>query len=147
MDILSKMPERLAELMSERNLTPLTLGNKIGVTRNTITRYLQGVRLPSFQTFVKLIEVFNCSADFLIGLVDYPPENVTYRPVPPFSERFRAIMQEYGISQYALYHKTKLSYDDFNKWLKGTTSPYVDNLVKLATAFDCSVDYLIGRSI
>ena len=43
------------------------------------------------------------------------------------------------------FKKFSLSYDNFNKWLKGVTSPYMDNLLKLSQAFDCSVDYLIGR--
>ena len=92
-----------------------------------------------------MLDIFNCSADFLIGLIDFPPENVIYRPIPPFCERFRAIMKERRMSQYALHNKTMLSYDNFNQWLKGNTSPYVDNLIKLAEAFECSVDYLIGH--
>ncbi len=145
MEILSKLPERLKELMFENQITPLDLANKIGVNRTTITRYLAGIRLPSFSCFVKLLEEFDCSADFLIGLVDHVSESIVFHPVPPFCERFRALMKERGMSQYALHYKTGFSYDNFNKWLKGITSPFVDNLVKLAKAFDCSVDYLIGR--
>ena len=143
MDILSKLSERLADLMEEHNFKPVELAEKIGVTRNTITRYLSGIRMPSFPTFVQLLDVLQCSADFLIGRTDYIEENVTYSIVPPFSERFRALLTEYNMSQYALHKKTNFSYDNFNKWLKGITCPYVDNLVKLADAFECSVDYLI----
>lgn len=145
MGILSKLPERLSELMKENNLTPLLLANKIGVNRNEITRYLSGAHLPSFTVFVKLIEEFNCSADFLLGLIDYPPNNVVFHPIPPFSQRFRELLSTYKMSQYALHQKSNFSYDNFNKWLKGITSPYIDNLIKLSQAFDCSVDYLIGH--
>ena len=145
MENLSKLSERLAELMTEQGLKPLDLAQKIGVSRNTVTRYLQGERLPSFETFIKLLEALQCSADCLLGLVDFPPEHVVFHAVPPFCERFRALMKEYGMSQYRLHQKTRLSYDNFNAWLKGTRLPYIDNLIKLAKAFDCSVDYLIGR--
>lgn len=145
MENLSKLPEQLSELMKEHNFTPIALANKIGVTRNTITRYLSGVRLPSFAVFVKLIETFNCSADFLLGLIEYPPTNVVFRPIPPFHERFRNLLDSYKMSQYALHQKTNFSYDNFNKWLKGITTPYADNLIRLAKGFDCSVDYLIGH--
>ena len=143
MGILSKLPEQLSELMKENDLTPVMLAKRIGVTRNAITRYLSGARLPSFAVFVKLIETFNCSADFMLGLIEYPPTNVVFHSIPPFSERFRELLNSYNMSQYALHHKTNLSYDNFNKWLKGITSPYIDNLIKLAQAFDCSIDYLI----
>ena len=145
MGILSKLPEQLSELMRENDLTPVMLAKRIGVTRNAITRYLSGARLPSFAVFVKLIETFNCSADFMLGLIEYPPTNVVFHSIPPFSERFRELLNSYNMSQYALHHKTNLSYDNFNKWLKGITSPYIDNLIKLAQAFDCSIDYLIGH--
>lgn len=145
MGILSKLPERLSELMKENNLTPILLANKIGINRNSITRYLSGSHLPTFPVFVKLIETFHCSADFLLGLTEYPPTNVVFHSIPPFSQRFRELLNSYNMSQYALHKKTNFSYDNFNKWLKGSTSPYVDNLIKLAQAFDCSVDYLIGH--
>ena len=145
MGILSKLPERLSELMKENNLTPILLANKIGINRNSITRYLSGSHLPTFPVFFKLIETFHCSADFLLGLTEYPPTNVVFHSIPPFSQRFRELLNSYNMSQYALHQKTNFSYDNFNKWLKGSTSPYVDNLIKLAQAFDCSVDYLIGH--
>ncbi|MBQ8658693.1 MAG: transcriptional regulator [Clostridia bacterium] len=145
MDILSKLPERLGELMFEKNVTPKDLAPHIGVNRCTVNRYLRGTRLPNFCVFVKILDFFPCSADFILGLVDHTPPNTTFYPTPKFSERFRELMSEYKTSQYALHKKTKFSYDNFNKWLKGDTHPFVDNLIKLANAFDCSVDYLLGR--
>lgn len=147
MDILSKLPERLQELMLERNMNASDLAKLLNVKPSTTSRYLRGQTLPSFSYFVKMLEIFNCSADFLIGLTDYPPTNVNYLPVPPFSQRFKELLNEYKMSQYALHHKTGFSYDNFNKWLKGITSPYLDNLVKLADVFDCSIDVLIGHTL
>lgn len=142
---MSNFIERLKELMDDNDLKPLGLAEKIGVNRNTITNYLSGARRPSFENFVKLLEVFNCSADFLLGLVAFEPTDVVYHAVPPFCQRFRDIMKEYGMTQYALHQKTNFSYDNFRKWLDGATEPYADSLERLAQAFDCSVDYLIGR--
>lgn len=145
MDILSKLPDRLQELMLQRDMNASDLAKKIGVKASTVCRYLNGERLPSFSYFVKLLEEFDCSADFLIGLVEYPVQGVKFLSVPPFSVRFRYLLTERKMSQYMLHKKTNLSYDNFNKWLKGKSSPFLDNLLKLAEAFDCSVDYLIGR--
>lgn len=145
MNILSKLPDRLQELMIQQDIIAVELARKLGVGPSTISRYLRGERLPSFSYFIMLLETFDCSADFLMGLIDYPPENVKFRAVPAFKERFSALLKEYNMSQYALHKKTGLSYDNFNKWLKGVNSPFLDNLIKLAQAFDCTVDYLIGR--
>jgi len=131
--------------MEDNGLKPLGLAEKMGVNRNTITNYLSGERRPSFKNFVKLLDIFNCSADFLLGLVAFEPTDVVYHTVPPFCQRFQAIMKEYGMTQYALHQKTNFSYDNFRKWLDGVAEPYADSLERLAQAFDCSVDYLIGR--
>ena len=145
MSVLAKFPERLKELISERNMNASSLARSLNVQPSTITRYLKGSCLPTYTSFLRLLEIFNCSADFLLGLIDFSPDNVKYLSVPPFYKRFQALMNEYGMTQYALHRKTNFSYDNFNKWLKNRTRPYVDNLEKLAQAFDCSIDYLIGR--
>ena len=145
MDILSKLPERLAEMMAERDFKPVDLASQMGISRNTITRYLQGTRFPSFENFIKMLELFHCSADFLIGLTDNPLTNVSFQPIVAFSVRFRALLTEHKMSQYALRKITGFSYDNFNQWLKGNTHPFLDNLIKLSNAFDCTVDELLGR--
>ena len=145
MDILSKLSERIKELMFERAIKIRELAARLDVKPSTLYRYLNGERTPSFHNFIKLLECFDCSADFLLGLTDDSP-NVTYLPVPAFSARFRYLLEKHAVTQYALHKKTGFSYDNFSKWLNGVTSPYADNLVRLAKAFDCSVDYLIGRT-
>ena len=112
---------------------------------DTVSRYVRGVSLPTYGQFVKLLEIFNCSADYLLGITDVDVVDGAWREVPTFDVRFRALLQEYNLSQYALHKKTGFSYDNFNKWIKGIRSPYLDNLIRLAKAFECSVDYLIGR--
>jgi len=145
MDILAKVQERIKELMAERGMNVTKLAAALGVNPSTVSRYVRGVSLPTYGQFVKLLEIFNCSADYFLGITDVDVVDGAWREVPTFDVRFRALLQEYNLSQYALHKKTGFSYDNFNKWLKGIRSPYLDNLVRLAKAFECSVDYLIGR--
>ncbi len=146
MEILSKLPMRLKELMSERGINAPRLAASIGVKAATVNRYLEGIRLPNLETLVALVEYFDCSADFLLGLNEYPRrENQTFKPVRPFDVQFRAAMEKCGVSQYALQKKTGISWANFNDWLRGKTRPLADNLVKLALALECSVDFLLGR--
>ena len=79
MDILSKMPERLKELMFDKGINAPTLAKAINVKSNTVTRYIQGVRLPKFETFIVLVDYFHCSADFLLGLTDNPQYEDSFR--------------------------------------------------------------------
>ena len=145
MGILSKLSERLKMLMLDRGVNAPKLAKALGIGSNTITRYLQGVGTPNFEIFVKLVEYFNCSADFLLGLEEQPFYEKKYLPVPLFSEQFRKAMEECKMSQYALKNKTGISWNNFHKWLNGKSKPYPDSLVKIAIAMECTVDFLIGR--
>ena len=145
MDILSKLPERLKELMFDKGVNPPKLAKQLKMGSNTITRYLQGIRLPNFQTLVALVEYFHCSADFLLGISEQPQYEQTFLPVAPFAEQFRKAMETYGFSQYALQKKTKISWNSFHKWLTGERLPYADSLLKIAVEMECSVDFLLGR--
>ena len=142
---LSKLSESLKELMAEHNLNQVTLAEKLGSGRTKFSDILNAKNAPNYNTFVKLIEYFNCSADFLLGLKEYPCEDVEYKPVQPFSVRLRAVLKETGKTQYSFIKETRISWGVFYNWLTGKTLPSVDNLVKVANYFSCSVDYLLGR--
>lgn len=145
MDILSKLSERLKEVMFDRGLNAPALSKLIDIKSNTITRYLKGTSYPNFEKFILLIDFFHCSADFLLGLSDDPRYQANYLPVPLFCENFRSVLQENNLSQYAVQKATKISWANFHFWLSGKRKPYPDNLIKLATAIDISVDCLLGR--
>ncbi|HIS37550.1 TPA: helix-turn-helix transcriptional regulator [Candidatus Scatousia excrementigallinarum] len=142
---LSKLSESLKELMAEHNLNQVALAAKLGSGRTKFSDILDAKNAPNYNTFVKLIGYFNCSADFLLGLKEYPCEDVQYKPVQAFSERLRDMFSNSGTSQYAFVKQTKTSWSVLYNWLTGKTLPSVDNLVKVANYFSCSVDYLLGR--
>ena len=98
---LSKLSEALKELMAERGLNQSELAKAIGTCSSKLSSYITEQRAPNYQTFISLIEFFHCSADFLLGLKEYPCEDIAYKPVPPFGERLRALLQENNTSQYA----------------------------------------------
>ena len=147
MGILSKLPERLKMLMLDRGVNAPKLAKTLGIGSNTITRYLQGVGTPNFEIFVKLVEYFHCSADFLIGVEEQPLYEKKFLPLPPFADQFRKAMAECNMTQYALQKKTGISWNNFHKWLKGERLPYVDSLLKLSSTMGCSVDFLLGRTV
>ncbi len=146
MGILSKLPERLKELMLEKGLNPPTLAKEVNIVSNLITRYLRGEHTPQFDNLIALADYFDCSVDFLLGLTEYPKrEGQIFKKAPPFSVQFRTAMKKCNVSQYALQKKTGISWSSFHKWLHGYQVPYPDSLIKMATVLECSVDFLIGR--
>lgn len=142
---MSKLSENLKELMEERELNQTTLAEKLDTGRTKLSDILNAKNTPGYHTFVALIEFFHCSADFLLGLKEYPCEETTYKIVPPFQDRLRTVFRETDKSQYSFIKETKTSWSVLHGWLNGKTSPSMDSLVKTAAFFGCSVDFLLGR--
>lgn len=142
---LSKLSENLQELMQEHDLNQSTLADRLGTGRTKLSDILNAKNAPRYKTLIALIEYFHCSADFLLGLSEYPREEIRYKPVPPFSRSLRNILNETDTTQYRFIRQTKISWSVLYNWLNGKTFPSVDNLVKIAGYFGCSVDSLLGR--
>lgn len=141
---MSNFSERLKELMTERELNAPELAKQLNTDRTNITRYLKGERTPSYETFIKMLNYFNCSADFLCGLDDYA-ETHDFSPLENFGERLRKVMAEYGKTQYAMEKQLGVSGSVVYNWLNGVRQPNVDSLIRLANYIGCSLDYLLGR--
>ena len=60
--------ERIASMRGFRRYTQEQLGALVGVTKQTISGWERGRRTPSADDLIKLCQVLNCSADYLLGL-------------------------------------------------------------------------------
>ena len=60
-------------------------------------------------------------------------------------QRIKELCAERGISINKLESDLEVGYSSIQKW-KNTTSPSMDKIIKVATYFNVSVDYLLGRT-
>jgi transcriptional regulator with XRE-family HTH domain len=141
---LSVFVERLKEYMNDYDLNETTLAKAIGCSRVTISNIINEAHMPSTETLIALTAYFKCSADYLLGMTDFPHE-VTLKRVQPFNEILRTLLKENRKSQYNLRKELKISSSLVYKWLSGEAQPSVYSLMKLTSYFNCSVDHLLGR--
>jgi len=64
--------ERLKQLRKEKNLTQSELGNKINVTKVSISGYESGNRTPDTDTLQRIADFFEVSTDYLLGRTESP---------------------------------------------------------------------------
>jgi len=64
--------ERLRQLRKERKLTQSELGEKVNVTKVSISGYESGNRTPDTDTLQRLADYFEVSTDYLLGRTDIP---------------------------------------------------------------------------
>lgn len=60
-------PNRLRALRNDRSWTQADLASKINVSPKTIGAWERGTREPPIETITKLSDIFDVSADYLLG--------------------------------------------------------------------------------
>ncbi len=58
---------RLKELRKSKHLSQTALGNKIGVTKISISGYENETRIPSLENIIKLADALETTTDYLLG--------------------------------------------------------------------------------
>ena len=63
-----------------------------------------------------------------------------------FNERLRQLREETGVSMNQLAKAIDVSNAAVCKWENGIAEPKVTYLIKLSEFFECTVDYLVGKT-
>jgi transcriptional regulator with XRE-family HTH domain len=63
-----------------------------------------------------------------------------------FKDRLKRLRLENNMLQKELAEKIGVKRPTITKYELGTGEPTIDTLIKLSTIFDCSLDYLMGKS-
>lgn len=81
--------ERIKELRQARGWTQADLARRLGVTRNGVNSWEQGLSMPSPASLVDLARLFSVSTDYLLGV-----ERLNTVNVAGLDERDVAILAE-----------------------------------------------------
>lgn len=60
--------DRIKALREQKGLTQSELAKQLGITRSSVNAWEMGISVPSTQYLVALTNIFNVSADYLLGL-------------------------------------------------------------------------------
>ena len=60
--------KRLEKLRQDKNLTLNNFGGIFGISKQSTSRWENGVNLPTINTLYEICENFNISSDYLLGL-------------------------------------------------------------------------------
>lgn len=59
--------ERIKSARKNQNLTQQELGQKLGVSKVSVCGYEKGVRIPTIENFIQLLDILDVSSDYLLG--------------------------------------------------------------------------------
>lgn len=131
---------RLKELRVLNGLYQKDVAEYLNVDRTTYVKYETGDSEPNIETLLKLSKFFNVSVDYIINGENEPKEITIAR------KRCNELYNEQNPSISNIEHKLNINYATFKSWLKGYGDYFNYKIALLADYFDCSVDFLLGRT-
>jgi len=72
--------KRLKELRLSHGYTQKYVADYLGVSQKAYSNYELGKRKPRFNTFIKLVELYDVSSDYIFELTDIPFRKIGKRP-------------------------------------------------------------------
>ena len=132
------MENRLKEIRQKNSLTLEKMGEKVGIAKNTLSRYESGKREPKLEAWQKLADFFNVSVPYLQGFETQVPN------------RLRELRKSHGLTLKDTAEKVKeqealiITADALAKYERGDREPKIETWQKFADFYNVSVPYLQG---
>lgn len=133
------------DIMIERNTNIQEISKRTGIDDSVLYDYLYGA-LPDVKYAVKLANDLDCSLNYLMG-IDEDPHTTKFKntyDITLFSNRYDKLLKENNITHFKLSKESGLNYSSHYAWRHGSI-PNMSSLIIIATYFDVSIDYLVGR--
>ena len=139
--------ERVRFLSNMYDYSQTDIANGTGISKNQISKYVSGIYLPTLKNALKLSKFFDCSLDYLFGIENIPNKYNAPLDEPIFELFFKRLEKlTQGKSLLSICKEFNLTRNSFYEWKYKKTFPTMENLIKLALAFDVSIEFLIGRT-
>lgn len=152
---LDEMPIRRLQLAFKKSgMTQVQLAKATGITKSTISRYLQGEFEPKTSALIKLASALNVSVEYLMGMETIEQEDSSEDDTEEerrsasrevFSANLRSLMGKAGKSRKEVSESIGVSYFTFSDWCNGKKYPRIEKLEALAQYFGISVSELVGE--
>lgn len=131
-------------------LTQKGLGEKIGASEFTVSKYERGVNEPDILTLRKISLALNCSIDSLIennhNETNNSEINISKSSNYILGDNIKERRKILGLTQKELSEKLNISFQTVSKYELGVNIPDAEMLIKLSDTLYCTLDYLVGKT-
>ncbi len=142
---------RLRQLRKEKGLYQIDIAKILGITSQSVSLYEADKRDMSTDTIIKLADFFNVSTDYLLGKEDGEEveilEEDTSKMQNIVGNRIKQLREELGLTQERLANILELNAkSSIANYESGANAPSDEIKLKMCDLFNCTLDYLLGRT-
>lgn len=80
--------ERIEELLTRKGINHRELSLMVGVTEQSISRYVHGTRVPRGNTLAKIAKALNVTSDYLLGCETEEDPMEVFNKVLRYADRY-----------------------------------------------------------
>lgn len=139
--------ERVRFLSNMYEISQTDIASGTGISENQVSKYVSGCYLPTLKNAIKISRFFDCSIDYLFGIENIPNKYnyaLGEAYIDIFLERLQNLINSKSLAGICEEHN--LTRNSFYEWKRKRVFPTMQNLIKLALAFNVSIEFLIGRT-
>ena len=138
------MLNRIKELRKNSGMKQVGLAKSLGTTQANLSGWENNKWQPDSENIAKMCKLFNCSADYLIGISEIKHNRCTN--VTRLGEKIKNLREKRGLTQRNLALKLDTSNATISRIEKNQVTPDTITLNKIASFFGVTVDFLLGES-
>lgn len=145
MEKQTSIQEVLSEYFTLSGISPYQFAARFHIPQSKIYNWIKGLSSPSLESCLDLCDALNCSLDYLLGLTDNKALLKSNAPID-FLHRFNELLTQSGYTKYQVAKKCGIGQSAVSKWFHQNTLPNIKTLISLSDYFNCSIEYLLGRT-
>lgn len=147
--------KRIRQLRLEAGLTQDSLGKKLGVIKQTVSSWENGISEPNSEILSNMASLFNVTVDDLLG-------SGTFSHVPKvdehyfffffddirrtiFSTRIKTALAEKKMTENNFIEQISIDQEKASAFLNGEEDPTAEDLIEISQFLGYSIDYLLGQ--
>ncbi|MBQ8882962.1 MAG: helix-turn-helix transcriptional regulator [Clostridia bacterium] len=135
----------IKKYMDENGINAYHLALNSGCNKTAVNSWLYQRQEPATHALIRLADYMHVSLDYMLGRTNN--KNIILTGTPEkFGRRLFSLPLPEGMTYYKLAKICGLGSSALSKWKDLKRIPKLEVLVKLSSVFDCSIDYLVGRT-
>lgn len=147
--------ERIRQLRLGAGLTQDSLGKKLGVIKQTVSSWENGISEPNSEVLSNMASLFNVTVDDLLGCGKFshaPKDGANHfffffddirKTI--FSNRIKAALAEKQMTENDFIEQISINQEKASAFLSGEEDPTADDLIEISQFLGFSIDYLLGQ--
>lgn len=160
--------KRIKQLRKKTELTQEALGKKLGVIKQTVSSWENGISEPNSEVLSNMASIFGVSIDYLLGNNMQNSHGQKINPMDKgrnpleehyfffffdeenllrdiFANRIKSAIANIGLSEDDFINQIPIGAEKATSFLECRGEPTADDLIELSQFLNTSIDYLLGQ--